>query len=337
MSSTTSQTELQTLTPPRNGAPLQLPSTTKHGALRRITNNDIPTLVFQHILLWPAAVYALALSTTLLLLGAIADLFVAEYVPINRVQDTAGYIHEFLLTDGGKYDNRDVPQRATAEHRVRDFGGGSLVGFATGLVLGGALVQASSWRTACYLVTALCAATFAFGWFAMPESRLVPNVRHRLLHEFDWVGRHERPAILPKSIWRSKEFSTICITVFLVWSWFNAFGYWSTLFFQETRGLSPLQTALRFLPLIVIGFATNVVAGLIMDKVSASTLVLVGGLISAAGPLLFALMDPDWIYWAQLMGYRSAFWTCFAAAVASMVVSSVGLRNIGMVGVKKNV
>ncbi|KAI1259161.1 MFS transporter [Xylariaceae sp. FL1019] len=526
---TTSQTELQTLTPSHNDAsPTDLmpgdttdqitsqsavsssptaPSMARSAALLTtmalisflntfssgLLTVALPTIAIelslpQNLLLWPAAVYALALSTTLLLLGAIADLvgnraifligtvlLTVWTLAISLTQSTyqliafrtlQGIAMSFCLPTAVSTITATFPSGRPRNIAFAVFGGGSPIGFATGLVLGGLLVQISSWRTAYYLVTALCAATFVLGWFTIPKSKPVPNVRHRLVHEFDWVGvltaiislallsyifaelaysgsilkkgynivlliigvllvpffifwvgrqeRLGRPAILPNSVWRSKEFSTICITVFLVWSWFNAFGYWSTLFFQETQGLSPLQTALRFLPLVVIGFATNVVAGLIMDKVSASTMVLVGGLISAAGPLLFALMDPKWIYWAagfpamalcvvstdllfnisnlvitssfpgkdqalagsvfntvaqlgnsiglaitaiiasavqtaheeeqgvvdswaQLQGYRSAFWTCFAAAVASTVISSVGLRSIGKVGLKKDV
>lgn len=42
-----------------------------------------------------------------------------------------------------------------------------------------------------------------------------------------WESRQERlalPAMLPNSVWRSTEFSVVCVTVFLVWSWFNAYG-----------------------------------------------------------------------------------------------------------------
>lgn len=37
----------------------------------------------------------------------------------------------------------------------------------------------------------------------------------------------------------------------------------------------------------------------------------------------------------NLKGYRAAFWTCFAAAAASVVISIVGLRKAGKVGAKQ--
>jgi len=116
-----------------------------------------------------------------------------------------------------------------------------------------------------------------------------------------WVGRQERlgrPAIIPNSVWRKTEFTCVCIAVFLTWSMFNAYGYWCTLFFQIIQDLSPLQTALRFLPLVITGFLTNIFAGLFIHKIPAIVMVLVGGIFSAVAPLLFATQNPSWTYWA---------------------------------------
>ena len=38
---------------------------------------------------------------------------------------------------------------------------------------------------------------------------------------------------------------------------------------------------------------------------------------------------------SMLMGYRSAGWTCFAAAIASCLISTLGLRKSGKVGLKR--
>jgi len=235
-----------------------------------------------------------------------------------------------------------------------------------------------------------------------------------------WEGRQEklgRPAVLPNTIWRRREFTAVCLSVFLTWSWFNAFGYWATLYFQVSQRLDALQTALRFLPLVVAGLGTNMVAAVIMDRVNAGLVGLIGGIISAASPLVFALQEPSWSYWvsafiaivvspistdllfnvsnlvittnfpgksqalaggvfntvaqlgnsiglavtamiaagvsdaagrdttttsenlaydpALLKGYRSGFWMCFAAAVISTAISSLGLYKAGKVGKKK--
>ena len=115
-----------------------------------------------------------------------------------------------------------------------------------------------------------------------------------------WVGRQERlgrPAIIPNSIWRNPEFTSICITVFMCWAQFNASAYFITLFLQDIQHLSTLQTSLRFIPLVMTGFATNMVCGYIMDKAPASILVLVTSTLGAISPLLFAIASPNWNYW----------------------------------------
>lgn len=236
-----------------------------------------------------------------------------------------------------------------------------------------------------------------------------------------WEARQERlgrPAVLPNSLWRRREFAAVCVSVFLTWAWFTAFSYWVTLYFQVAQQLRPIETAVRFLPLVVVGLGTNVVAAMTMDKVNAGVLCALGGVISAVGPLLFALQDLSWRYWVSafpalvlsiistdllfnisnlvittnfpgksqalaggvfntvaqlgnsiglavtamvaaavqnaagghemattsagltydysvLQGYRSGFWTCFAAAVVSTLISSIGLRQAGKVGKKK--
>lgn len=115
-----------------------------------------------------------------------------------------------------------------------------------------------------------------------------------------WVGRQERlgkAAIIPNSIWRKMDFTSICLAGFLCSAQFNAYSYFATLVLQDIQHVSALQTSLRFLPLVVVGFATNMIAGHLMDKVLASFLVLVASLLSAVSPLLFAISSPEWTYW----------------------------------------
>lgn len=325
------------------------------------------------LLLWPASVYALALSCTLLLLGAIADvvgnrpvflvgcvlhfgwtLAVALARTSNQLivfRTLQGVAMAFCMPTAVSTITNTFPSGRPRNFAFAAFGAGSPIGFATGLVIGGLLAQAAGWRTAYYLAAGANAIAFVLACFTMPRiAPPVADIRHALRHEFDWIGvaaastslallsyifaqisfsgstmraphnivlvvvgglllpvfvwwegrqeRLGRPAILPNSIWLQREFTAICVTVFLVWAWFNAFGYWATLFFQDTQGLNSLDAALRFLPMVVVGLLTNIVAGIVVDKVPAGILVLVSGLISSAGPLFYALQEPSWTYWA---------------------------------------
>lgn len=327
-----------------------------------------------NLLLWPASVYALALSCTLLLMGAIADmvgnrpifllgtfLFTGWTIAVALAQTASqlivframqGIAMSFCMPAAISTITNTFPSGKTRNLAFAIFGGGSPLGFALGLVLGGILGQVSSWRTAYYMAGGINAVVFVIAYFNLPASGATlagTELRQKLLHEFDWVGvasasislallsyifaeitysgsvmdkplnivllviavllvpffiwwesyqeRRGHPAILPNSIWLRREFSAVCITVFLVWCWFNAYGYWCTLFFQEIQQLDTLQAALRFLPLVAVGIGTNVVASMVMDKISAGWLAILGGLLSAAAPLLFALQDPSWSYW----------------------------------------
>ncbi|KXH33588.1 hypothetical protein CSIM01_11753 [Colletotrichum simmondsii] len=143
-----------------------------------------------------------------------------------------------------------------------------------------------------------------------------------------WESRQERlgrPAVLPNSIWHRLEFTTVCLSVFLTWSWFNAFSYWATLYYQESQQLDALQTAVRFLPVVVSGLGTNLVAAYIMDRVDAGMLTLIGGIISIAAPLIFALQDVSWMYW------KSAF-----PAMIISVISTDLLFNISNLVITNN-
>ncbi|KAH7134153.1 MFS transporter [Dactylonectria macrodidyma] len=329
---------------------------------------DIP----DSLLLWPASVYALGLSCALLLMGAVADvvgnrpvfllgsvLYTATTLAVGLARSGAeliafralqGVAMALCMPTAVSVITKTFPSGKMRNVAFATFGGGSPLGFATGLVLGGVFVQVSGWRTAFYMAAGINAATTLLAWFTLPRTTPVENMRHHFVHGFDWVGvvsanaclailsyifaqitysgrtmarpynivllitavllipffvfwvgrqeRLGRPAIISNSVWRKREFATVCVTVFLVWSWFNAFGYWTTLFFQVTQGHDALGAALRFLPMVTAGALTNLAAGLLMDKVSAGWLVFIGGLLSAASPLLFAVQHPEWPYWA---------------------------------------
>lgn len=62
--------------------------------------------------------------------------------------------------------------------------------------------------------------------------------------------------------------------------------------------ISPLGTALRFLPAPVSGALTNVVVGLIVHRVRGDWIVILTTVPCAIASLLMALVNPAWSYWA---------------------------------------
>lgn len=116
-----------------------------------------------------------------------------------------------------------------------------------------------------------------------------------------WVGRQERldkPAIIPNSLWRNRIFTCICIGVFLTWGIFNASETFTTLYFQDVQGISPIQTSIRFLPEPISGALMNMAMGLITHRVRADLAIAIGTVMTGISALLLAIINPDWSYWA---------------------------------------
>lgn len=107
-----------------------------------------------------------------------------------------------------------------------------------------------------------------------------------------------RKVIIPPSLWSNKVFTSLCVIVFIVWGCFNATQYFIALYFQEIQGLSAIQTAIRFLPQVVIGLGTSLFTGWLVKCAHADLLILGSGIITAICPLLMANVDPNWSYWS---------------------------------------
>lgn len=115
-----------------------------------------------------------------------------------------------------------------------------------------------------------------------------------------WVGRQERlgkPAIIPNSLWRNRSFTFITISVFLTWGSFNSIETILTFYFQRVQSLSATQASIRFLPEPVSGALCNIAMGLLVQRVRADWLVLIGCTISLIAPLCMAFASPSSSYW----------------------------------------
>ncbi|KAF7302550.1 MFS domain-containing protein [Mycena chlorophos] len=105
--------------------------------------------------------------------------------------------------------------------------------------------------------------------------------------------------ILPMNIWNVQLLSFLGTLFFSTWS-FSIIIYYSTLYYQQINLLSPLATALRFIPLTVASFLVNVVAGFIMNRVQSQSFILVGVLGSIVAPIIFATMNVHGSYWSSM-------------------------------------
>ncbi|PGH16575.1 hypothetical protein AJ79_01681 [Helicocarpus griseus UAMH5409] len=124
-----------------------------------------------------------------------------------------------------------------------------------------------------------------------------------------WINHREKankPTLIPPSLFhstpthphRTRNFSALCVSIFLTWAVFNAYQYFTTLYFQRLQHLSPLETSARFAPMIVAGALTNIATGLVVNRVPADILCVCAASASAIAPLLMAVARPGWSYWA---------------------------------------
>ncbi|KAH6721094.1 major facilitator superfamily domain-containing protein [Leptodontidium sp. MPI-SDFR-AT-0119] len=172
--------------------------------------------------------------------------------------------------------------------------------------------------------------------------------------------------IIPPSIWKNSVFTCLCVTVFVIWGVFDAMQYFLTLFFQEVQSLSPIQTSLRFLPMVVTGssreyvpissYVLFTVANLVITSLFPGEMQgIAGGVFNTISDIgaSFGLGVTAVVASSVTMsregkigslipesetlmdGYRATFWLCFGVDVLVLGNIGLGLRKIGKVGLKE--
>ncbi|KAJ0122694.1 uncharacterized protein J7T55_003210 [Diaporthe amygdali] len=99
-----------------------------------------------------------------------------------------------------------------------------------------------------------------------------------------------RPALIPNELWKNQPFTSVCVTVFLVWGALNASEQLTALYLQDVRGFSTLTSSLYFLPAPVCGILTNIAVALLLPYLKASFAVPVACFVSGLAPLLLAAL-----------------------------------------------
>ncbi|KAI5861265.1 integral membrane protein [Durotheca rogersii] len=165
-----------------------------------------------HLVLWPAAVFALALCCALPALGAAADVVgsraallagwlllggaalataLARRAPqLLAARAAAGVATAFCIPAAVRAVTAAFPAGRPRNLAFAAFGAGYPLGGALGLVLGGVLTNGPGWRVAFHLAAAASAAAFALAWFTLPPAPPAPlaDLARRLAREIDWVG-----------------------------------------------------------------------------------------------------------------------------------------------------
>ncbi|KAF4815249.1 putative MFS-type transporter [Colletotrichum siamense] len=339
-----------------------------------------------NLLLWPASVYALTCGCTLLLSGAMADLFGARQlyllgcflqsaftlacglaktgIQLIMFRAFAGIAISMCLPSAVSIITHAFPSGKRRNIAFASMGGGQPIGFSVGLSVGGVFTDTIGWRWGFHIAAIINTVIFLIALKWLPSiGKREPVTWNRFLTEVDWIGaflasgflamvsyvlavmteslsdikkpaniallvvsgvligsfigwverqeRLGRPAIIPNSLWKNRSFTSICVSVFMVWGAFNATEQLSSFYLQYVQRLSAIDTSVRFLPAPVGGVLANVVAGLVVHRVRADLAILIAVALAALSPILMAVADPAWNYWYCI------FWAMFMNAIGA--------------------
>ncbi|CAM1504558.1 Fc.00g021490.m01.CDS01 [Cosmosporella sp. VM-42] len=164
------------------------------------------------LILWPAAVYALAAGCLLLIFGAVADvigaklmwvtgsfLFVAFTLGVGLAQTgiqiilfrtLLGASISMCLPTAVSLISNTFPKGNWRNIAFAMNGMGSPLGYALGLVLGGIFTDTIGWRWAYYMMAIInfCLSTASIWSLPSVKSTSERKWTERLMHEIDWIG-----------------------------------------------------------------------------------------------------------------------------------------------------
>ncbi|KIO31629.1 hypothetical protein M407DRAFT_218794 [Tulasnella calospora MUT 4182] len=90
------------------------------------------------------------------------------------------------------------------------------------------------------------------GWSTPYIPALLPTAATFLVSFLWWEEKREqnqKHVLMPLSIWRAKGLGTMIAMIFCAWAAFNSMQYLATLMYQQVQRISPLRTAIYFLPM----------------------------------------------------------------------------------------
>ncbi|KAL1869346.1 hypothetical protein Daus18300_005558 [Diaporthe australafricana] len=116
-------------------------------------------------------------------------------------------------------------------------------------------------------------------------------------HHLEKTGK--QTPLMKVSIFKSRRFSAAMVIMALFFSSFNCYLIYTTYYFQDFQGLSPIQTTLRYIPTGIVGVLTAAVVARLIAVIPTYMLLMFGNLCMAVACLLFAApIPPSTTYFA---------------------------------------
>ncbi|KAL8279915.1 hypothetical protein RQP46_007765 [Phenoliferia psychrophenolica] len=157
------------------------------------------------------------------------------------------------------------------------FSAGAPIGGSLGCVFGGVFTQYATWRAIFYVSAGLAALICVAGYFVIPpdhwKTPYIPVlfcVGIIMIAAFWFWEKHVEfgrcgVPLMRTSLWHKGKFAPVMLLAGLGWAGFSSFMFFSTLWFQDFEGLTPIMATVRFLPSPVTGIVLNV----LVQRVSA--------------------------------------------------------------------
>ncbi|EFY97463.1 puromycin resistance protein pur8 [Metarhizium robertsii ARSEF 23] len=304
------------------------------------------------LILWPAAVYALAAGCLLLIFGAAADaigakivwitgsyLFVVFTVALGLAntglqvilfRTFLGVAISMCLPTAVSLITNTFPKGTWRNVAFAMNGMGQPLGYALGLVLGGIFTDSIGWRWAYYMMAIINFVLSTASIWSLPDVKPGGEKRwtKRLAEDIDWAGAAimsvalglllGRPALIPNSLWKNAPFTTICLKTKSQASREMPRDLANRRnSFQQVEGLPALQSSLRFLPHVIMGICVNAATAYLISRVQVQTLAVVSALITVVAPALMATIKVGENYW------YAPFWALFLSPVNPDVLFTV--------------
>ena len=148
-----------------------------------------------------------------------------------------------------------------------------------------------------------------------------------LLVAFVFVEHRATEPLLPLDVFRVRQFTGVNATTLVVYAALNGLFFLLMLQLQTAMGYSALRAGASLLPLNGLMLVLSPIAGRLADRIGPRVLMVSGSLVAAIGMLLFARVKPGATYVGSVLPAAIVFGVGLACFVAPL--TSVALGALG--------